>query len=94
MFHGVLILSPCITLSLNFMLITSSVVLLNLGLCLSLLISLPSICTTEPRGLFESAHFTAQYFPFVGQNVSPGKCALLNTSKAVRSGYEALGHFG
>ena len=38
----------------------------------------------RPRALFESAHFTAQYVWSVGQDVSPGKCVLLSTSKAVR----------
>ena len=37
-FPGVVILNPCLILSLNSMLIISNVVLLNLGLCLSLLI--------------------------------------------------------
>ena len=34
--------------------------------------------------LFESAYFTAKYVRLVGQDVSPGKCVLLSTSKAVR----------
>ena len=38
----------------------------------------------RPRALFESARFTAQYVRSVGQDVSPGKCVLLNTSKSVR----------
>ena len=38
----------------------------------------------RPRALFESAHFTARYVRSVGQDVSPGKCVLLSTSKAVR----------
>ena len=38
----------------------------------------------RPRALFESAHFTAQYVRSVGQDVSPGKCGLLSTSRAVR----------
>ena len=37
-----------------------------------------------PRALFESAYFTAKYVRLVGQDVSPGKCVLLSTSKAVR----------
>ena len=42
-------------------------------------------CSAErPRALFESARFTAQYVRSVGQDVSPGKCVLLNTSKSVR----------
>ena len=40
--------------------------------------------TTQPRALFESAYFTARYVRLVGQDVSPGKCVLLSTSKAVR----------
>ena len=40
--------------------------------------------TTQPRALFESASFTARYVRLVGQDVSPGKCVLLSTSKAVR----------
>ena len=36
------------------------------------------------RALFESAYFTAKYVRLVGQDVSPGKCVLLSTSKAVR----------
>ena len=38
----------------------------------------------RPRALFESARFTAQYVRSVGQDVSPGKCVLLSTSKSVR----------
>ena len=42
-------------------------------------------CSVErPRTLFESARFTAQYVQSVGQDVSPAKCVLLNTSKSVR----------
>ena len=42
-------------------------------------------CGAErPRVLFESARFTAQYVPSIGQDVSPGKCILLSTSKSVR----------
>ena len=37
-----------------------------------------------PELLFESAYFTAKYVRLVGQDVSPGKCVLLSTSKAVR----------
>ena len=51
-------------------------------------------CSAErPRALSESAWFTAQYVRSVGQDVSPGKCVLLSTSKSVREGHEALGHF-
>ena len=46
-------------------------------------------CSAErPRALFESAYFTARYVPLVGQDVSPGKCVLLSTSKAVRRAME------
>ena len=38
----------------------------------------------RPRAIYESAHFTAQYVQSVGQDVSPGKCVLLSTSRAVR----------
>ena len=38
----------------------------------------------SPRALFESANFTAKYVRSVGQDVSPGKCVLLSTSKSVR----------
>ena len=38
----------------------------------------------RPRALFESASFTALYVRSVGQDVSPGKCVLLSTSKTVR----------
>ena len=38
----------------------------------------------RPRALFESPSFTAQYVQSVGQDVSPGKCVLLSTSKTVR----------
>ena len=40
--------------------------------------------TVRPRALFESAYFTARYVRLVGQDVSPGKCVLLSTSRAVR----------
>ena len=38
----------------------------------------------RPRALFEFAYFTARYVRLVGQDVSPGKCVLLSTSRAVR----------
>ena len=42
-------------------------------------------CSAERlRALFDAARFTAQYVRLVGQDVSPGKCVLLSTSKAVR----------
>ena len=37
-----------------------------------------------PNALLGAARFTAQYVRSVGQDVSPGKCVLLSTSKAVR----------
>ena len=41
-------------------------------------------CSAErPGALFASANFTAQYVRSVGQDVSPGKCVLLSTSKSV-----------
>ena len=40
-----------------------------------------SVC---PDALFGAARFTVQYVRSVVQDVSPGKCVLLNTSKAVR----------
>ena len=50
--------------------------------------------TTQPRALFKSAYFTAKYVRLVGQDVSPGKCVLLSTSKDCASCYEALGYLG
>ena len=42
-------------------------------------------CTAEcPASLFNASRFTAQYVRAVGQDVSPGKCVLLSTSKGVR----------
>ena len=42
-------------------------------------------CSAErPGALFGSAWFTAKYVRAVGQDVSPGKCVLLSTSKSVR----------
>ena len=42
-------------------------------------------CSAQgPCALFESARFTAKYVRSVGQDVSPGKCVLLSTSKSVR----------
>ena len=38
----------------------------------------------RPRAFFEFACFTAEYVRPVGQDVPPGKCVLLSTSKAVR----------
>ena len=38
----------------------------------------------HPRALFGSARFTARCVRSVGQDVSPGKCVLLSTSKLVR----------
>ena len=44
----------------------------------------PKCSAERPCDLFESARFTAQYVRSVGQDVSPGKCVLLSTSKSVR----------
>ena len=42
-------------------------------------------CSAERlRALCESARFTARYVRSVGQDVSPGKCVLLSTSRSVR----------
>ena len=42
-------------------------------------------CSAEgPRALFDAARFPARYVRAVGQDVSPGKCVLLSTSKSVR----------
>ena len=62
------------------------VVILILCLMLSLNFCADNLkCSAErPRALFESARFTAQYVRSVGQDVSPGKCVLLSTSKSVR----------
>ena len=40
-----------------------------------------SVC---PRASFSAASFTVQYVRSVGHDVSPGKCVVLSTSKAVR----------
>ena len=53
------------------------------------------MCSAErPRALFESARFTAQYVRSVGQDVSPGKCVLLSTSKSVRKAMKLWDIFG
>ena len=42
-------------------------------------------CSAQcPDALFGAARFTAQYVRSVGQDVSPGKCVLLSTSKSAR----------
>ena len=42
-------------------------------------------CSAQcPNALFGAARFTARYVRAVGQDVSPGKCFLLCTSKSVR----------
>ena len=42
-------------------------------------------CSAQcPHALFGAAGFTARYVRAVGQDVSPGKCVLLSTSKSVR----------
>ena len=40
-------------------------------------------CAERPGALLEFASFTARYVRSVGQDVSPGKCVLLSTSKSV-----------
>ena len=42
-------------------------------------------CSAEcPNALFGAVRFTAQHVRSVRQDVSPGKCVLLSTSKALR----------
>ena len=42
-------------------------------------------CSAErPGAFFDAARFTSRYVRAVGQDVSPGKCVLLSTSKSVR----------
>ena len=41
-------------------------------------------CAERPGALCDSARFTFRYVRLVGQDVSPGKCVLLSTSKPVR----------
>ena len=53
--------------------------MLNLNFTLKIL----KCSAARPRALFKSAYFTAEY-GLVGQGVSPGKCVLRSTSKAVR----------
>ena len=44
-------------------------------------------CSAQcPRALFHAARFTARYVRSVGEDVSPGKCVLLSTSKSVWKG--------
>ena len=43
-----------------------------------------SAARSVPVPSFNSAWFTAKYVDAVGQDVSPGKCVLLGTSKSVR----------
>ena len=51
-------------------------------------------CSAErPGTLFDSARFTALYVRSVGQDVSPGKCVLLSTSKSVRKAMKLCGTF-
>ena len=50
-------------------------------------------CSAErPGALFDAARFTARYVRAVGQDVSPGKCVLLEHHKVSQAGYEALGY--
>ena len=48
------------------------------------MLKISSVGAERPGALFDSARFTAQYVVSVGQDVSPGKCVLLSTSKSVR----------
>ena len=54
-------------------------------------------CSAErPLAMFEAARFTAQYVQSVVQDVSPGKCVLLSTSKSVRKAmklWDVSGYF-
>ena len=53
------------------------------------------MCSAErPGALYESARFTAQYVRSVGQDVSPGKCVLLSTSKSVWKALKLWDVFG
>ena len=47
-----------------------------------------------PNALLGAARFTAQYVRSVGQDVSPGKCVLLSTSKAGQEKHEAMERVG
>ena len=46
-----------------------------------------SVC---PHALFGATGFTVQYVRSVGQDVSPGKCVLLSSSKVVRTSMKLL----
>ena len=50
--------------------------------------------SVSPRASFGAASLTVQYVWAVGQDVSPGKCVLLSTSKAVKKEHEAVGFYG
>ena len=51
-------------------------------------------CSAEcPGALFDAARFTSRYVRAVGQDVSPGKCVLLCTSRSVRKAMKLYGHF-
>ena len=43
-------------------------------------------CAVCPNALIGAARFTTQYVRSAGRDVSPEKCVLLSTSKAVRKG--------
>ena len=52
-------------------------------------------CSAErPGALFDSARFTARCVGSVGQDVSPGKCVLLSTTKSVRKAMKLWDFFG
>ena len=52
-------------------------------------------CSAQcPHALFGAARFTARNVWAVGQDVSPGKCVLLSTSKSVRKAVKLWSIFG
>ena len=53
-----------------------------------------SVVRVVPGPSFESAYFTARYVRLVGQDVSPGKCVLLSTSRTVRRAMKLWDNFG
>ena len=60
----------------------SMVFIVSLGVVILSLCQMSNLSFTA--ALFDSARFTAHYVRSVGQDVSPGKCVLLSTSKSVR----------
>ena len=45
----------------------------------------------DPDLLLNAARFTTGYVRLVGQELAPGKCVLLSTSRDVRKRYEGVG---